>query len=263
MKRANIVEELNKRGYIAQATETVKNSVVMKGIVIRGDSPIAPVIYTDELIRKAENNGDMVENVADEIIRIYSKHRQQNFDIDRLYDRDFIFEHVVIGLQRESDENLVKKPSGYDGIESYLYMQWGEGFSVKIKADLLKIAGISQKEAWQRAEQNVCKESKLTTLGNILGSVGLMGETQMYVITNKKGIRGASAILNRRLIEEVANGCGVTKLVMFPSSVHEMLLIPYDVSMNIEELNEMVASINSSVVEPEDRLTDRAYIIEL
>ncbi len=265
MKRENIVNELMTRGYRAQVTENVKNGVIMKGILISGESRIAPIIYTDELIREAENNGDDVRKVANEIIRIYENHRQQDFDIDILRSRDFILEHLYIGVQKESMEMLVKKPSGFDGIEAYLFMRWGQGFSVKIKNELLKIADISVEEAWKRAEKAVYDDTKLTTIGNILGGMGEFPteEQQMYVVTNKQGVKGASAILNKQQIKNVAKRCGKKRLVMLPSSVHEVLLIPYDDSMDIGELSGMVASINETVVAPEDRLTDRAYVIEI
>lgn len=54
---------------------------------------------------------------------------------------------------------------------------------------------------------------------------------------------------------------GVDKLVCLPSSVHEMIILPYEENGDMEVLNNMVAEINQNEVEPEERLTDRAYIL--
>ena len=41
------------------------------------------------------------------------------------------------------------------------------------------------------------------------------------------------------------------------------LIMPYNDSINMDDLSFMVADVNANQVEPEERLTDRAYLIEL
>ena len=53
------------------------------------------------------------------------------------------------------------------------------------------------------------------------------------------------------------------KIVVLPSYIHEMLLIPYTEDMDIDTFSEMVEEVNNAEVEPIERLTDRAYIITL
>jgi hypothetical protein len=51
---------------------------------------------------------------------------------------------------------------------------------------------------------------------------------------------------------------------MLPSSIHEVIIIPYiDSSMTIEEFSSMVSEINNTQVSPEERLTDKAYLINI
>ncbi len=46
------------------------------------------------------------------------------------------------------------------------------------------------------------------------------------------------------------------------SSIHEALLVPlHDESYSLESFDAMVKKINETQVDPCDRLTDRAYII--
>ena len=85
----------------------------------------------------------------------------------------------------------------------------------------------------------------------------------MYAITNKTALLGASAVLDVNAIREYFSGSGITKLVVLPSSIHEMLLVPADNAPGMDEMNEMVKSINETQVRPEERLTDRAYIMEI
>ena len=53
------------------------------------------------------------------------------------------------------------------------------------------------------------------------------------------------------------------KVVVLPSSVHEMLLVPYTEEIDIDTFSEMVEEVNTAEVDPTERLTDRAYIITL
>ena len=86
---------------------------------------------------------------------------------------------------------------------------------------------------------------------------------QMYVVTNQSGLMGASAILDKKTIADYFSGSGITSFIVLPSSVHEMLLVPEQLSPGMEELNEMVRSINETQVRPEERLTDRAYAMHI
>ena len=42
-----------------------------------------------------------------------------------------------------------------------------------------------------------------------------------------------------------------------------MLIMPYNDDMNLDDLSDIVAEANMIQVEPEERLTDRAYLIEI
>ena len=52
MTREMIINELINRGYKAKAKNNIKNGVELEGIIILTDSNVAPIIYTEEIIRK-------------------------------------------------------------------------------------------------------------------------------------------------------------------------------------------------------------------
>lgn len=84
-----------------------------------------------------------------------------------------------------------------------------------------------------------------------------------YVVTNRAKYRGASAILDKAVLKAFGKKHKIKKLAVLPSSIHEMLILPYNESINMDDLSFMVADVNATQVEPEERLTDRAYLIEL
>lgn len=48
-------------------------------------------------------------------------------------------------------------------------------------------------------------------------------------------------------------------LIILPSSVHEVLLVPYEEDLCMEELKEMVRHINRTEVAKEEVLSDNVY----
>ena len=71
MNRREIVEELIEKGYQAEVHDVIKNGVTFEGIMIRGEGAVAPIIYTNEVIKVAEANGASLSEVVDEVIREY------------------------------------------------------------------------------------------------------------------------------------------------------------------------------------------------
>lgn len=84
---------------------------------------------------------------------------------------------------------------------------------------------------------------------------------EMYVLTNSLGINGASAMLYNGLIEEFANKTK-SNLYILPSSIHEVIIMPYQDEYDIEELKNMVMEINATQVPKGDVLSDSVYIYQ-
>ena len=83
-------------------------------------------------------------------------------------------------------------------------------------------------------------------------------QISMYVLTNKQRMNGAASILYGDLIKDFAN---ILKrdLFIIPSSVHEVILVPADDTIERQELNEMVRSVNETDLKEVDVLSDHVY----
>lgn len=82
-----------------------------------------------------------------------------------------------------------------------------------------------------------------------------------YVVTNRRGEYGASAILNRKALKESLES---GDYIALPSSVHEWILLKDDGSIGIEECCRIVREINGTdVVKDNEILADRAYRIKI
>lgn len=275
MTREIIINELNNRGYKAEAQNTIKNGVELEGIRILTDSNIAPVIYTEAIIENAENEGKTLDEVVSAIIGTYESHKSFEFDVNMLFDRDFILNSIFVGLQRVSTEDIEKKLcEDFEGIESYLYIR-GEAdregsYSIKVSKAILDRANISEVEAWEQAQTNTEAETSLESMAKVMSemlgfeySEEMDEQTPFFIISNTSRVKGASAILNKKVLAEFGERYHTDKIVVLPSSIHEMLLVPYTEEIDIDTFSDMVASVNGSEVEPMDKLVDRAFIITL
>ena len=83
------------------------------------------------------------------------------------------------------------------------------------------------------------------------------GDNGMYVMSNKSRAYGAIsvALFADMLKEKFPEG-----YIVIPSSVHEVIIIPKDVSTTTKDLNSMVNEVNGTEVSPEERLGDKVYI---
>ncbi len=185
----------------------------------------------------------------------------------------WILDHITIALQRTSDESIVKRPCDLDGIEQYLILrgeQDGTHYSIKVVPILLSNAGIDENYAWDRALENLSADTQITSLRKVLSD--LMGmpydssmdaDTKFHVITNSQKFKSAATIMNRKALRTFTQKYRTNMLFVLPSSIHEMMIAPYDSRLNLDELSAMVEEINETQMAPEERLTDRAYIITL
>ena len=277
MNNNDIVKELQGRGYEAELHEVIKNGVSMKGILIRSNDPITPILYTDDLVKMAEECDQGVEEVADVLIKKYEQQKDSEIDVNQLMSRETVLSHIYIGIQKKSDEKIEKKSCELEGLEAYLYVKHStndRNYSLKLSIMLMDAINLSSDEAWQHAERNTFAdgETQIQNVASMLsGMEGILDEAmemesdfpQLYVVTNRSKCRGASAILDKSVLKEFGKKHNTKKLAVIPSSIHEMLIIPYDEQVNLDELSLMVAEVNATQVEPEERLADRAYLIEL
>jgi len=229
------------------------------------ENGICPVIYTDKIIEESDSLSDAVESV----LNTYHNARIIDFDKENMINPDFILENLYIGLQKESNENIFKKQTDYKGIEKYLYVRINNEASFKLTCVLFDTLKINEMETWEAAENNTFSKTQIISMAEILSRMTgqkpeeINGIPKQFIVTNKMNYRGASAILDMESLKNFTQKINHHKFFVLPSSIHEMIIIPDDGTCSIEELNVMVAEINQTQVEPEERLTDRAYVIEV
>lgn len=99
-------------------------------------------------------------------------------------------------------------------------------------------------------------------LSVILDTSTSSNNEEMYVLSNNKGINGASALLYPDLLHSFAKE-HQTNLYILPSSIHEVILIPAHKKFSRGTLREMVIDVNCTQVAIEEVLSNEVYYYDL
>lgn len=113
-------------------------------------------------------------------------------------------------------------------------------------------------EIKQENSQKDTEKSAEKMLDVMLEGVGGHNSADMYVLSNEKGINGASCMLYPGVIKEVAEQLG-SDLYVLPSSIHEIILVKDNEHLNKKLLREMVFDVNRTQVPEEDILSNTVY----
>lgn len=87
-------------------------------------------------------------------------------------------------------------------------------------------------------------------------------ESDLYVMSNTKGIQGAATMLYPEVIANFRNTyCKeVDKIYILPSSIHESILLPCKADYHSDTLQQMVEDINRTQVPEDEVLSDSVYV---
>lgn len=264
MTRTAIINELKNRGYNAEAQDVVKNGVTKRGVLFKTESNVSPVVYVEDLIAK----GFTVSEIVDTCIEIFEENHNHNLSTlkEQLFSPDFLAENCYVGLQKSSDEDIVKFDTEFVGIEQYVYvrvaMPKGQG-SIKLNQQILDMANVSEDFVLLNAMRNTFKETKLVSMAEMFGLPTMSPIGDVYLLTNTHEFKGASAILDKDFLKAYGEKHHVHHIIAIPSSIHEFIIMPYHDWDDIDAITAMVKEINAAEVKPEEQLADRGFILKI
>ncbi|WP_432631257.1 DUF5688 family protein [Brotaphodocola sp.] len=133
--------------------------------------------------------------------------------------------------------------------------------------DLSNLTGIEPIHAPSPYLHNLHADSMDTIASNELTGtmIGEQDETEcetttppIYILTNSSGLYGAGCMLYPTVLEDLSDRLNQDLLIL-PSSIHEVLVLPADTPIGLRELQVMITTINQTEVLPEDRLSNQIY----
>lgn len=140
--------------------------------------------------------------------------------------------------------------------------------SILVTNDMLTIYDITADQLHTDAMESAVRNhpAKLQNMNDIMRDMmGGMSDffdadepSPIWVATVDDGQRGAGVIQYPGFLDQAAETLGGDFYVL-PSSVHEVLLVVDDGSMELDHLEEMVRSVNEVEVSPAERLSNNVY----
>jgi len=273
-----IVEVKNELGdeYTIQINTVLKNNnVSLDGLIIRkGEVKITPNIYLHDFYQRYLK-GEEWKSLVQEVIQIYldKSKEQSEFDINFTYEqmKDSIIYRLV---NYERNQELLKT------IPYIRFLNLAVTFHCLVKSDEDGIGTIritkEHLKQWKVNEEEIVSQAFHNTQIHFQPVIRTMKEIlqefiefpvlvdeiepsqNMYVLTNSLGINGASCLLYDSVLLNFSKHLQ-SNFYILPSSIHEILLIPEDDSIDHEQLKQMVMEVNQTQVPEDEILSDSVY----
>lgn len=268
-----ILQEKMGEDYEIKVTKVTKNNDIrLTGVIMmRETDKVSPTIYLEEPYRQYSEGTD-IQEIADRIVALYEAqmkdlHLDMNFFSEFEYAKDRIF-HKIINY--DQNKNLLMD------VPHLMWCDLAIVFYYSMEDEKLGRASIlvhnNHMDMWDQTAdtlyltaQNNMRRSMpellvpMQELINEMTGVKLEEkDVRMYVLTNKEKMYGASAMLYSDEIGKLADRLDLDLLIL-PSSVHEVLLLPDDREQKYDFYRQMVEEVNTTQVEPEEILSYSLY----
>lgn len=253
------------------------NGVLTKGIRVKSTGTGACPRVDLESFYSDFKNGEDLDAIAKQVYKLLAE-ASLGIGFPDLQSWEAMKDSVIVTLiNQERNVDLLSEVPFQDfwgmALICKIYLNHNQNsddqmMTVTVNNVLLKKWGISKDELFSQAIENskVLLPVTIQSLEEVMAEVMQkekdsfkeLSKTPMYVMSNPLRINGAATVVyGQEKLTELAGQLG-RDLMVLPSSVHEMIIIP-DLGASIEELTAMVKSVNKTALSEQDILGDTAY----
>lgn len=241
---------------------------------------LSPTIYLNHYFKQYEM-GHSLSDIEEDILNTYHENcPSKNIDISFFTDYNNVKSRIVFKLVNYArNRELLQDVPHYRFLDLALIFNClvesspSGSATILIHEHHLSYWNITCDDLYALAQQNtpkllsyeirdmteVLKElfsdeeltSELPDFDNLSGN-------SMYVLTNRYKLNGSGCILYPNLLHDFAARLE-SDLLILPSSIHEVLIIPAKNHSSPDELSDMVKDVNTSQLSREEILSDHIY----
>ena len=253
------------------------NGRIYHGItVIEKDTNCSPSLYLDDMFAEY-CKGMSIEDIMERLRTLYFKSKcEGNIDVSFFEDYDKVCDRVMFKLIGYEKNKKMLENMPFRTITDLAVVYFCEVSDPRIGTGVIMIRNehiahwnIDEERLYQDALLNtprlnpVSINSLMDTVAELSGISDLEDEDDfgMMVLSNQNKMFGASAILYPDILQEVADRFECD-LIIIPSSVHEVILMPNRHEMGdleLQNLKNIVECVNRESVGLEDILSDNVY----
>ena len=279
---------------------TIKtNGIELDAIVITDkNNPVSPSIYLNSYYEDYLN-GEELGDIVYDIYGIYEKHKNQ-INIDASFFEDFeqvkpklMFKLINYDLNKKLLRDVPHIRFLDLAIVFYCIINsdsFGSATTL-IRNSQIKFWNVTTKDLLKYSKENTmtCLPCSITPMSTIVKDLfrqeletNLLHDSsldfcidemvreftdmmsrndsvEMYVMTNSIKTNGSATILYSNVLKTFSKKVGADVYIL-PSSLHEVILIPYTDSLSTDSLVHMVREVNEKEVEQADILSGNVYI---
>jgi hypothetical protein len=297
IKIKNSVKKRMGEGYMVDINHVIKNnSIQLEGLIIlKNGEKITPNIYLNSYF---ENylEGESIKKIVDKIINIYEETMEEGeretlcirYELNEMKS-SIIFRLVNYNKNTKLLDEIPHIPFLDLAVTFHCLVKDNENGigTIRITKEHIKNWNINLEDLTEIARNNtpnllpasirsmneviidiMNKEIELQSFENsnaddneIMEMLNQMKQdtvTDMYVLSNIKGINGASCLLYPDVIKELSDQLE-TDFYILPSSIHEIILVKDDAKIDKNILREMVIDVNHTQVAEDEILSNNIY----
>ncbi|WP_097015645.1 DUF5688 family protein [Anaerocolumna aminovalerica] len=290
-----IVKKRMGGGYLVDINHVIKNnSIQLDGLIIlKNGERITPNIYLNSYFESYQE-GESIEDIAAKIINIYEDTMEEgerealciqfelnemkssiifrlvNYDKNikllneiphiRFLDLAITFHCLVkdnengIGTIRITNEHIKNWNTTLEDITELATINTPVLLPASVRSMNEVIIDILNKEMEHNSE-NIDGENEIKEVFDQMKQDSM---TDMYVLSNAKGINGASCLLYPDVVKELSDQLN-TDFYILPSSIHEIILVKNKDKIDKNVLREMVIDVNYTQVAEDEILSNNIY----
>lgn len=272
--RKNVQERLGERYDTFLKMVEKNNGKQMLALCIQrvGSNTVALVYMKDYL--EPYKKGIDIGYIADLIVKRFHKKADMDIKLEQICDYKKVKELLAVRvINTEKNRSFLEQVPHEKFLDLSIVpvILWtdvnGDSGIIAIKRSLIPFWGITEKELLTLAKENTKKVApyKIFNLYEIITDYSLSKEKtpewmhRVMVLTNKQNNLGAAAILCSEALDEAWNKFCKKDFYVLPVSIHEVLLLPRDNRISMEEIKAIVNSTHSETSE-EEFLSNAIYI---
>lgn len=257
--------------------QITKANVTYEALVIRGENENIGLNFSLEKayeVLKRDGNYDEVLRNTLEVVKNGMDHIP-TVDIQELSNYESMKDKLSIEViatepNKEFLQNIPHETMEDISVIYRLVLEQDEESrkSVVVNNHMLKNFGISEEQLKADALENApqIRPAVIKGMSEMIMEImeaemmpfPLPEEEKMYVATVPDRTGGAGVLAYEQFMEQAAERLGGDFFIL-PSSLHELILVPDDGTIDQAELKAMVENVNSTTVDPEEKLTDSVY----
>lgn len=252
---------------------TKTNDVVLTGLVIdKQDQCLCPTVYLESLYEEMKEGAGLSELVA-KIINCYEEQSMAvELDMDFFCDYEKVKDRIFYKLINFEKNRRFLQETPYirwKDLAIVFYYAMDEkvvsGGFITVKKQHMLMWEQNEESLYFLAERNTRRGMpellvSMRELIREMTGVSVRGRIAlpMYVLTNREKCFGAAAMLYSEKLAELAERFG-NDLLILPSSVHEVLVLPDDRNQRYDFYRRTVMEVNDTQVGAEEVLSYGLY----